>query len=654
MNKVASPPIRFGAYAFDNDTGELTKDGRVVVLRPQAAQILRYLAEHPGQLVTREDLSRELWAAGTCVDSDHGLNLCIHEIRAALRDDPRNPKFIETLPRRGYRFIAATHGSVDTAATSPDAPIALDSLQGDPTTSRKNVADHFSALAVASFALLLVMIVIVSSRSLARDNTTSLPPAAPAITAVALLPLTGFVGSTEEDYFASGVTWALQRQLESMDSLRVTSLRSVSPLVKARKTPAEIGRELKVSTLVSGSVWHHGERTMLNLKMVDAATGEPLWAESYDATLGTLPKVEVAAAHAIAATVAGPTRAHISEPRRQEEVNAEAHAVMLHAMGSASADDHRRELERAISIDPQFALPWSLLADSYVSDTWFAQTMPPAVGYTKAKEYALKALALDDTDSAAHTTIAAVKLHHEWDWAGAEREFKRAIALSPSNAFAHHIYSHYLLTMDRLDESVAESRIASDLDPLNPTLSTCVGWHCLFARQYEDAIAECLKLINDQKAGPVTYYYLGRVYVRQGKLKEGIAALEIADKKAGGLNSVVATLAYAYGRGGRRADAERALAVLMQRAQERYVAAFDIAVVHAGLGDRDETFEWLDRAFLERSTWLVHIKWDDRFADVRSDPRFVTLLQRMGIPNPASVNEPERPVQKRYSVVAAR
>jgi TolB-like protein/DNA-binding winged helix-turn-helix (wHTH) protein len=651
MNEVVTQPIRFDAYTFAPDTGELAKNGRTIPLRPQAAQILHLLTAHPGQLVTREDLRSELWAAGTYVDFEHGLNLCIHEIRAALHDDANSPRYVETLPRRGYRFI----GPIQPAVATPSdlVPVASESVPQPAVAAIAPRSALFRLLSVLVFVCAAAAAVLVSSRLRTRETVASPSPPAPLVLpSVALLPLVDLGGRPEEEYFADGVSWELHRRLESIDALRVTAFWSSRGHKNSKQPRAEIARELKASHLVSGSVTHHGDRTLINLIMTEATTGRPLWAQSYQATLADLPQVEARAARAIAETLLGTQAALIREPAGPAQFNAEAHAVLLRAMGAQTMEQYRQELERAVAIDPQFAMGWSLLSEAYVTDTWFAQTMPPVVGYPKAKEYALKALALDESDSLAHTILAAVKLHHEWDWAGAEREFRRAIELSPSDAFAHHIYSHHLLTMDRLEESVAESRIASDLDPLNPTLSTCVGWHCLFARQYDDAVAECLKLINDQKAGPITHYYLGRVYVRQGKLPEGIAALEIAEKKAGGLNSVVATLAYAYAQGGRRADAERALAVLKKRSEDRYVAAFDMAIVYAGLEDRERTFEWLDRAFLERSTWLVHIKWDDRFAGVRGDPRFANLLRRMGIPNPDGALHPEPVVPERFSPLA--
>lgn len=580
MNDARMSPIRFDAYAFAPDTGELVKNGRTIALRPQAAQILHFLASRPGELITREDLRGELWAAGTYVDFEHGLNLCIHEIRAALHDDAASPRYIETLPRRGYRFIAPIDALENVVFPSPVPELRPPAAAVAP--EERGRSWRFAFFAFLASVLGAAAVIVASGFFRTRETVAGVPAAAPSrIGSVALLPLEDLAARPGEESFAYAVSWELHRHLEAMDSLRVTAFWSSLPYRKSDRPRAEIARELNAANLVSGSITRSGDRTLINLKMADARTGRPLWAESYDVARADLPEIERRAAMAIARTLGSSEGPIIRETAGPLPVDGAAHEILLGALSAQTTEEYRRQLERAVAIDPQLAMGWSLLAESYVGDTWFAQTMPPVVGYTKAKEYALKALAIDESDSLAHTMVAAVKLHHEWDWAGAEKEFKRAIQLSPSNAFAHHIYSHHLLTIDRLTESVAESRIASDLDPLNPTLSTCVGWHCLFARQYEDAIAECLKLINDKKAGPITYYYLGRVYVRQGKLEDGIAALEIAEKQSGALNAVHATLAYAYARAGRRSDAERALAVLEKRAQERYVAAFDMAIVHA-------------------------------------------------------------------------
>lgn len=646
--------LRFGPFVFDSATGELTARNRRTTLRPQTARVLEFLARRAGQLVTRDELNRELWGGETYVDFEHGLNLCIHEIRAALHDKSGSPTYVETLPRRGYRFIAPVENDpIEVQASIPHLdPVDAAAIPVRETATgilpgRRRVASFLG------FAVSVVTIMAISSHSSTRETVAS-PVLKPQPASVALLTLEELGSKPDQEYFANGISWELQRQLEGVSTLRVRARRSVVPYNKSKKTAAVIGRELKVSNLVSGSLLRTGARIRLNVKLVETKTGAILWAESYDTTLADLLQVESQVARAITHTLdQGAAPRAVTQVAGTGQVNAEAHAALLKAMGAASPEEFERGLQQALAIDPAFELAWSMYASSELSDTWFAQSKSPMAGYPKAKDLALKALALDDADASAHTTLAAVKLHHEWDWPGAEREFRRAIELSPSNANAHHIYSHYLLTMDRLSESVAESRIASDLSPLDPNLSTCVGWHCLYARQYDDAIAECMKLINDEQANAITYYYLGRVYVRQGKFADGVAALEIAEKKSGGINSVLATLAYAYGRAGRRVDAERALAVLMDRAQRRYVAAFDIAVVYAGLGETDKTFEWLDRAFLERSTWLVHLKWDDRFTSIRSDPRMVVLLRRMGIPNPESVRQAETTIPARYSTAAS-
>jgi len=459
------------------------------------------------------------------------------------------------------------------------------------------------------------------------------------VESIAVVPLQNATGDPAQEYLVDGVTRGLINELVSISALRVTNPMSVWQYQKKPKALATIGSELGVRKVVQGSVTPEGERLRISLALVDVASGERLWSQTYGAprrevlaTLGDAAK-DVAAAAGVRVTAQDEERLRHDKPL--DPAAQEAQLRGLYALRDGKGAEAKTYFESAIKADPTFAQPWAALANQYVQAGWFAQTLPPMQAYPKAKELALKAIALDETMAEPHVSLAAIKLHHEWDWDGAEAEFKRAIELAPSNAGAHHIYAHHLLAMGRLDESVHETRRASELDPLNPMFSSCVGWHCLYARQYDEAITQCMKIVRDKRAVALTYYYLGRVYASQGKFDEAIAALETAVEKSGGQNPMLATLGYALGRAGKRDEAMQVLEKLEERAQKRYVSAMDIAVVYAGLNDREKVFEWLDRAFLERSTWLVHVSWDDRFTDFRSDPRFTALLHRIGLPDSA-------------------
>lgn len=459
------------------------------------------------------------------------------------------------------------------------------------------------------------------------------------VESIAILPLQNATGDPAQDYLVDGVTRGLIGRLQRISTLRITNVPSAWQYKEKPKPLATIGSELGVRRVVQGSVSRESERILVTLVLVDVAGGERLWSQAYATPRGQLLVTLGEAARDVAAAagvrVSARDEEQLSNDKPVDPAAQEAHLRGLYAMMDGKGTDAKRYFEEAIQADPTFAQPWAAMASQHVQLGWFAQTLPPMQAYPKAKELALKAIALDDTMAEPHIALAAIKLHHEWDWDGAEAEFKRAIELAPSSAGAHHIYAHHLLAMGRLDESVHETRLASELDPLNPQFASCVGWHCLYARQYDEAITQCLKLVRDKRAVALTYYYLGRVYARQGKLDEAIASLQTSVEKSGGQNPMLATLGYALGRAGKRDEARQVLEKLEERARTRYVSAMDIAVVHAGLGDRERVFEWLDRAYLERSTWLVHLAWDDRFTDLHHDPRFTALLLRMGLPESA-------------------
>jgi TolB-like protein/DNA-binding winged helix-turn-helix (wHTH) protein/tetratricopeptide (TPR) repeat protein len=651
---VQGPRVfRFGLFLLDSETGELTKNGRKAALRPQAARVLAALASRCGQLVSRDELRDVLWSEGTFVDFEHGLNLCIQEIRAALHDDATSPRYVETLPRRGYRFIAPvecgpreTQQVPDVDETARQAIVAGPAV--DAQVARPPAIRPRFVMAALACAAVVALIGVWARKATAEHSAPPVPRSA----SLAVLFLSPTLPGPDQENLAKGLTFELVKQLWRVESLRVVTNFSEKDHAKSKKPLSAIARELKVASVLSGSAERVGDRVRMRLTLVDARSGNKLWSQSYDSDLSGVLDCESDVARAVARRLDLPLTSGDEERLRPgRSVRPEAHALFLKAEGTKKIADYRALLEQSVTLDPNFSMGWSALAMSYVGEAWFSQSESPVVGYRKAKEYALRALAIDDTNSVAHCVLAAVKLHHEWDWPGAEREFRRALEEAPSNGAAHHIYAHYLLTMDRLRESVAESRKATELAPLNAGLATCVGWHCLYARQYDDAVAQCLTLINDEKAGELTYYYLGRVYARQGKLEPAIAALEVAVTKSGGLNAILATLGHVYARAGRRQDAEHVLSILAERGQKGYVAAYDVAVVYAGLGDTDKTFDWLEKAYLERSTWIIHLKWDERFADVRSDPRFESLLRRIGLPRPESVRAPERPAPVRQATI---
>jgi serine/threonine protein kinase/Tfp pilus assembly protein PilF len=486
------------------------------------------------------------------------------------------------------------------------------------------------ALAAAG-AVLLAIIAIAAWR---------LWPRAPLASgaSIAVLPFANESTNRADDFFSDAMSYEIITQLGKISKLRVTSRTSVARYRASQKPIQQIANELGVSRIVEGAVMRAGKRVRVTASLIDPTHDRNIWSETYDRDADDILALQSDIARAVAAEVRVrllPEEAERLEKaprvdrRAQEEYLQGIYQQINMPMEPMMAQQH---FQRALQIDPNYAAAYAGLADSLVSVGFFVKPMPPMMAFPQIKEFATKAIALDNANASAHVSLGVARLHSEWDWAGAEREFKRAIALNPSWAPAHHWYAHLLLALDRIDESVAESERASQLDPDNVMWGSCVGWHCLYARKYDDAIQHLQNVIAKTPKQFLAYLYLGRAYEATGRMPEAIAAFRNSANFSMQSATVLAALGHAYGRNGQRAEAESILKTLTTRAQTEYVSAYDIAVIHAGLGNKDEAFDWLDKAYLERSAWLAHIKWDERFADLRSDARFTALVRRIGLP----------------------
>jgi serine/threonine protein kinase/Tfp pilus assembly protein PilF len=459
---------------------------------------------------------------------------------------------------------------------------------------------------------------------------------------IAVLRFENASGNPEDEVFSNAIGSDLIFQLMKSSSVRVTS-GSSSLHVKRGAAIPDLARQLHVGKVIDGSVQRNGTRAVLNVHLYDGESGQELWTQVYDRAaddLSLVPSVALGIFDRLGVRLTTTERQRLvaapQEARRVKAREACLQAVYLWQMRPPQLAKAKELIEKAIATDPTYARPYVLLAQYHAMLGMFTQTIPPMQFYPKAKELALQAIRMEQNDnvalSAAHGVLAMTKLHHEWDWQGAEQEFKKAIELNPSSATAHHWYAHLLLTLDRVDESLAESEKAAELDPLNVTWASCVGWHCLYARRYDRAVERSLEAVDMDPSAFSAHYYLGRAYQQKGRLPESIASFEQAVELSKGVPPAMSGLAYAYASAGRQREAEEILAKLTKRSQERYIPAYDFAVVYAGLGDKEKVFEWLEKAYLERSSWLVHVKWDERFERYRSDPRFTHLLRRIGVP----------------------
>jgi eukaryotic-like serine/threonine-protein kinase len=458
-------------------------------------------------------------------------------------------------------------------------------------------------------------------------------PSGPQIESLAVLPLENLTGDKKQDYLSDGITEALTTDLAQIGSLRVISKDSVVLYKQAMKPLPEIARELKVDAVVKGSVARSGDQVRITVQLIHTPDGRLMWARSYEREMRNILDLEGEASLAIAREIqmklTPQQEARLASARAVNPLAQEAYLRGKYAENPAQGLEL---LNQAIRTDPQYAPPYAELGSYY----WFTAlfgVLPPKDAYTKSEESAQKAISLDDTLAAPHATLAVDKLEYHWDWAGAEREYRRALDLNPNDADIHHMYAHYLLFAGRGDESRAETKRAVDLDPLDLGLTACWGWHCVFTHEADEAIEHCQATLSVNPKDWWANVILGWAYEEKSMYSEAIHQFRKANSLWGDPALSLASLAHVYAVSGRTADAQRLLAELLKRSRTKYVSAYDLAVVYAGLGDRDQAFQWLDKACVERSSFLVHIRWDPRLDGLHSDPRFQELVRRIGLPS---------------------
>jgi len=460
------------------------------------------------------------------------------------------------------------------------------------------------------------------------------------IQAVAVLPLADLSEHPEPDYFADGMTEALITDLAKINALRVISRTSVMQYKGVQRPLPQIARELNVDAVVEGSVLRSGKRVRITAQLIHAATDQHLWAESYERdfrdVLSLQSEVARAIANEIQVKLTPQDQARLVSAR---SVDPEAYQLYLkgrfywNKRTEAGLKKGIEYFHQAIDLDPNYALAYAGIADCYSLLGWdLFGALPPREALPIAKAAAKKALETDDSLAEAHNSLAWTKLAFDWDWMGAEREFKRAIELNPGYAITHHWYAECLAGMGRYAEALAEIRQAQELDPLSLIISSIVGWVFYFDRKNDQAIAEFRKTLELDPNFWVAHWTLGRTYEQKAMFAEAIAEIQKAIDLSGGSPLSLAALGHTYAVWGRRVEAERALNELKESSKQGYISSYSIAAIHAGLGEKDQAFIWLEKAYEERSGWLIWLRAEPISDPLRSDPRFQDLLRRVGLP----------------------
>jgi len=630
--------LRFGVFELDLRAGELRKHGLRIRLQEQPFQVLAMLLEHPGDVVTREELQKKLWPADTFVDFDHGLNKAISKIREALSDSAESSRFVETVARRGYRFLAEVR-VVDTApARSPELPTLLHpaaeagdrgDLAGKPVKPKYPLS---SLIGKISAFVLLLLVVSLSAWKLHSWNRPSL-----VIRSLAVLPLESLSSDASQDYFADGMTDELISDLSQISALRVISRTSVMVYKRARKPLPQIARELNVDAVVEGTVLRSGDRVRITAQLIDAFSDKHLWSQSYEGEL----RDTLALQNQVARTIADQIRINVN-PQEQaalknvKVVNPQAYESFLkgrYFWNKRTADGLKVALayfNQATDEDPKYAQAYSGLADTYsLLGDWQYAVMTPKEALPKAKAAAIKALELDSGLGEAHNSLAFCLDGFDWDFDSAGKEFRRAIELNPSYATAHHWYAWHLSLLGKYDEAIVEMRKAENLDPLSLIINADLAELLVLAHSYDESIRQSRKTIEMDPNFAFAHIQLGQAYLAKHMNQDAVAELQNAVQLSGGSPTGMANLARAYVASGKRSEAVKLLSDLKKRSNPVSSHASETAVIYAALGDTDQAMTWLEKGFEERFNPGVLLR--PGFDPLRSDPRFQELVRRIGL-----------------------
>jgi TolB-like protein/DNA-binding winged helix-turn-helix (wHTH) protein/Tfp pilus assembly protein PilF len=657
MNNSTLPAtsLRFGAYEFDLRSGELRKHGIRIKLQEQPCQILAILLEHRGEMVTREQLQHRLWPSDTFVDFDHGLNTAVMRLREALSDSSDNPRFIETLPRRGYRFLAPVEEKSASVIETTSVPsghevvsqraasngnLPLQVLSPAPTLTATKPVARVSRPALVFLSVLVVLLATALAFRSFRKASAAVP-SSNQLTSLVVLPFENLSADKDQAYFADGMTDELIAHLAKIRSLRVISRTSSMEYKGTHKALSQIARDLNVDSVVEGTVLRSGDRVRITAELVQVATDRHLWAETYESQLGDILTLQSHVASAIVNEIriklTPEDQVRLASTRPVSTESYENYLKGRYYWNKRSQESLTKAIDYfqlAIEKDPNNALAYAGLADCYsIIGSAIVGTVPTAEVAPKARAAALKSLELDNTLAEAHTSLATVRFNYDWDWNAAASGFRRAVELNPSYATAYQRNSLYLMSMGRTSESIAEMNRAHDLDPLSVSMNVGLGWRLYLAREYDQAIEQLRNTIDMDPQFVLPHLVLGQTYEQKKMYDQAIAELRRATDISQSSPPAVAALARTYAVSGRAGEARKLLDQLMEQSNKRYVSPFYVAIVYVGLGENDRALDWLDKAYADHSNAIVFAKVDPQLDSLRSTPRFQALLHRLALPN---------------------
>ncbi len=643
MHRRAHQLFEFGPFRLDSEDRLLLHQGRPVPLPPKAADILLILLRNNGHVVHKDELLLQVWPDTFVEEANLAQNVSI--LRKALGESRGDHGYIETIPTRGYRFVAPLRVFDDREGPVIVQERTLMRVQVEEEGSEEAAPTVFAMVAQrlrgrgSKLAAVLVGVALVGGVAYFAARRKPAAPADPTVVrSIAVLPLQT-IGSEEDlGYLGLGMADALITKLGKLRQIRVRPTSSVREYADGDRDVLAVGRTLGVDAVIDGNLQKSGQRIRVTVQLLQVRDGAVLWTGQFDEEFTGIFALQDTISEEVARGLAlSLTPAEHQQATKRYTESAEAYRLFLQGryFGAKRTQEGLRKsleyFERAIEKDPRYALAHAGLAETYVAQGGH-NAAAAHEAYPKAQAAARKALALDDTLAEAHTALAFVQYEYGWDWEGAEREFQRGIELNPGLANAHHWYAHYLMALGRTEEARLPIERALDLDPLSLIINANAGFRYYCARQYDQALDHYRKTLEMDPSFPVIHGYMGLAYESKGMYEQAVAEFQTASALATGIREYPAALAHAYAASGRRREAHQILTELLARSRREHVPSYSIAVVYVGLGDHDRAFAWLARAYRERSGSLSYLKVDPRLDSLRSDPRFKDLMGRVGLP----------------------
>jgi DNA-binding winged helix-turn-helix (wHTH) protein/TolB-like protein/Tfp pilus assembly protein PilF len=635
MNEASENIFEFNGFRLDPARRRLTKGaGESIQLMPKTYDTLLYLVENSGRVIEKDELLREIWA--DTVVEENNLTQNISALRRIFGEKPGEHRFIVTIPSRGYKFVAEVAAN---AGRGGEYDESTESLSSEPVVSESEKKDEDTAITgglskvYKVVAAVFILGVISTVAWWQIGSTGSDVP----IRTVAVLPFANLSPGEETEYLSDAIAESAINSLSHLTELRVISRNSTFRYKESQLDTWTIGSQLGAEAIVMGDVRQVGDDLVINVRLIRAADDTQLWGQQYVKRSTDLIGIQGEIAQAVAQNLRVRLSSRESQLLAKRETD-NPEAWELYHRGRfyvfrLTPNEVQKGLEyfrRAIEIDPDYALAYTGIADAYRSLTLSAE-MPPVENLTLSKNAALKAIEIDDLSSEGHSSVGMTNFWGDWDWVESERRYIRAIELNPNNAMAHLFYAHLQSNLGKHDDALALVKRSRALDPVFPFGNALEGQFLLHAGRVDEAIERLERTVEIAPNFWMPHLFLSSAYIEKGDLDKAVEKARRASELSPAQTTSLVHEAFAQTKAGRRGEAEAILARLLERSRERFTPPFHIALIYHGLGDADNAFEWLEKGFAARDPKMVFLKVEPKWKDLRSDPRFVSLIRRMNL-----------------------